>query len=93
MSLVIPKRDIFHEKWSVIFHEDKHTFVIRKNNFWGGIMVKIAQMIEFIKEDVNNEESMTLTFFNRVLQTGFQLAMLLGIPFLIYVLTSFGKLP
>ncbi|WP_394231603.1 hypothetical protein [Niallia oryzisoli] len=55
--------------------------------------MKIAQMIEFIKEDVNNEESMTLTFFNRVLQTGFQLAMLLGIPFLIYVLTSFGKLP
>ncbi|WP_159433421.1 hypothetical protein [Bacillus tuaregi] len=56
-------------------------------------MVKITQMIEFIKADVNNEESMTLTIFNRVLQTSFQLTMLLGIPFLIYVLISFGKLP
>jgi len=57
------------------------------------MMVKIAQMIEFIKEDVNNEESVTLTFFNKALQTGFWLIMLLGIPFLFYVLTSFGKLP
>ncbi|WP_191090748.1 hypothetical protein [Niallia endozanthoxylica] len=57
------------------------------------MMVKITQMIEFIKEDVNNEESITLTFFNKALQTGFRIIMLLGIPFLFYVLTSFGKLP
>lgn len=56
------------------------------------MMMKIAQMIECIKEDVNNEDSMTLTLFNRALQTGYWLILLSGIPLIVHLLISFGKL-
>ena len=44
-------------------------------------MVKIAQMIEIIKEDVNEEKSITLTIFNKMLQTNFKLLLLRRNPF------------
>ncbi|MCQ6276622.1 hypothetical protein JMM81_17045 [Bacillus sp. V3B] len=55
-------------------------------------MIKIAQMIENIREDVNEENSVTLTLFNNMLQISFKILIFLGIPFLIYVLILADKL-
>jgi|tagenome__1003787_1003787.scaffolds.fasta_scaffold12849467_1 hypothetical protein len=48
-------------------------------------MTKITQMIETIREDVNEENSVTLNLFNNILQMSFRLLIFLGVPFLIYV--------
>lgn len=55
-------------------------------------MTKIAQMIENIREDVNEENSVTLSLFNSMLQISFIILMSLGLPFLIYVLMLADKL-
>lgn len=55
-------------------------------------MTKIAQMIENIREDVNEEHGVILTLFNNILQISFRILMFLGIPFLIYVLLLADKL-
>lgn len=48
-------------------------------------MTKVANIIEFIKSDVNKEESMILSIFQKMLQMNFKLILLFGIPLLIYV--------
>ena len=49
------------------------------------MMTKVANIIEIFKNDVNKEESMILSIFHNMLQINFQLILLFGIPFLIYV--------
>lgn len=49
------------------------------------MMTKVANIIEFIKNDVNKEESMILSIFQKMLQINFKLILLFGIPLLIYV--------
>lgn len=48
-------------------------------------MTKVANFIEFIKTDVNKEESMILSIFDKLLKINFKLILLFGIPFIIYV--------
>jgi hypothetical protein len=48
-------------------------------------MTKVANIIEFIKSDVNKEESMILSIFQKMLQMNFKLILFFGIPLLIYV--------
>ena len=45
-------------------------------------MTKVANIIEFIKNDVNKEESMILSIFQKMLQINFKLILLFGIPFI-----------
>jgi hypothetical protein len=49
------------------------------------MMTKVANIIEIFKNDVNKEESMILSILHNMLQINFQLILLFGIPFLIYV--------
>jgi hypothetical protein len=56
------------------------------------MMTKITQIIEMVREDVNEEESILFSFFNKLLTVHFMGLMLIGLPFLIYVLISFEKL-
>lgn len=55
-------------------------------------MVKLTQIIELIIEDLNNEDSFTLTLFSTILQKLFTLILLWGMPFLFYILFFSGKL-
>jgi hypothetical protein len=48
-------------------------------------MTKVANIIGFIRNDVNKEESMILSIFQKMLQINFKLILLFGIPLLIYV--------
>jgi hypothetical protein len=54
-------------------------------------MTKIKQIIEWVQEDVNEEESVIWSYFNKSLNFHFMLLIIMGIPFLIYVLFSFYK--
>ncbi len=49
-------------------------------------MVKLTQIIELILDDVNNEDSFTVTLFSNILQNHFTLIILWGLPFLLYIL-------
>ena len=49
------------------------------------MMTKVANIIEILKNDVNKEESMILSIFQKMLQINFKLILLFGIPLLIYV--------
>ena len=55
------------------------------NDVEGKMMTKVANIIEIFKNDVNKEDSMILSIFHNMLQINFQLILLFGIPFLIYV--------
>ena len=44
-------------------------------------MTKVANFIEFIKTDVNKEESMILSIFNKLLIINFKLILLFGLAF------------
>ena len=54
-------------------------------------MTKIKQIIEWVREDVNEEESVVWSYFNKSLNLHFMWLIFMGIPFLIYVLFSFKK--
>ena len=57
------------------------------------MMTKMEQIIEWVREDVNEEDSVVWSFFNNTLQfTLYVVDILTGLPFLFYVLFSFGKL-
>ncbi len=56
------------------------------------MMTKMKQIIEWVREDVNEEESIVWSFFNNSLSLHFMWLIFMGLPFLIYVLFSFGKL-
>ena len=49
------------------------------------MMTKVANIIEILKNDVNKEESMILSTFNKLLKINFKLILLFGIPFILYV--------
>jgi hypothetical protein len=51
-----------------------------------GKMVKLTQIIKLIIDDVNKEDSFTLTLFSTILQSHFTLIILWGMPFLLYIL-------
>jgi hypothetical protein len=55
-------------------------------------MEKIAQMVEIIVDDVNNEESTILLSFEKILHGLFKIILFAGIPFLIYIFMSMDKL-
>lgn len=55
-------------------------------------MMKIAQWVEMIKDDVNEEEGITVTFFHHILQKMFWAVLLLGGPYFIYLLLTVNKL-
>nr|WP_295973040.1 hypothetical protein [uncultured Bacillus sp.] len=48
--------------------------------------MKFTQMLEGIKEDVNKEESITLSLFSTLLHIYFALIIFGGLPFLFYIL-------
>lgn len=54
-------------------------------------MVKLTKIIELIIEDVNHEDSFTLSLFSNILQKHFTLVILWGMPFLIYILLFAGR--
>lgn len=54
-------------------------------------MKKMKQIIEWVREDVNEEESMVWSYFSKSLHVHFMWLIFMGIPFLIYVLFSFEK--
>ena len=54
-------------------------------------MVKLTKIIELIIEDVNHEDSFTLSLFSNILQNHFTLVILWGMPFLIYILFFAGR--
>lgn len=56
------------------------------------MMTKMEQIIEWVREDVNEEDSVVWSFFNNTLSLHFMWLILTGLPFLFYVLFSFGKL-
>jgi hypothetical protein len=49
-------------------------------------MKTVVQIIEMIKNDVNQEESMTLSLFHAMLDNAFKVLLLFGVPFLLYVI-------
>jgi hypothetical protein len=55
------------------------------NDVEGKMMTKVANIIENIKNDVNKEDSIILSLFHKVLQINFKFILLLGIPFLIFM--------
>ena len=84
-ELYVPNIPLIYFYFNVILKVDKHIVGIT-NDFWGKIvMTKVANIIEFIKIDVNKEESMILSIFQKMLQMNFKLILLFGIPLLIYV--------
>ena len=56
------------------------------------MMTKMEQIIEWVREDVNEEDSVVWSFFNHTLSLHFMWLIFTGLPFLFYVLFSFGKL-
>ena len=56
------------------------------------MMTKMEQIIKWVREDVNEEDSVVWSFFNHTLSLHFMWLILTGLPFLFYVLFSFGKL-
>jgi len=55
-------------------------------------MVKLKQRIEWLIEDVNDEQGITLAFVSQMLQNQFKIIVFAGIPFLLYILFLAGKL-
>lgn len=51
-------------------------------------MVKIRQMFEIIMEDINNEGSIVLFAYEKMLHILFKIILYLGIPFLIYIILT-----
>ena len=48
-------------------------------------MTKIKKMIETLIKDVNEEEIMILSYFDKMLQINYKFILLLGIPYLLYL--------
>ncbi|WP_338469541.1 hypothetical protein R4Z10_11990 [Niallia sp. XMNu-256] len=51
-------------------------------------MTKGLYILERIKNDVNNDDSLILSYFDKLLQTHFKLAILIGVPLFIYLVMA-----
>ncbi len=55
-------------------------------------MKRLSTLTAAIKEDVNNDESLILEQYDRLLKNMFVLILYLGIPFTIYLIFQFTQL-
>ena len=78
--------------WTAFFRGKKHNYGGQAKKPGGKRMTKIKQIIEWVRDDVNEDESMVWSIFNKALHIHFSWLIFLGLPFLLYVLFSFGKL-
>lgn len=51
-------------------------------------MIKVLNWLEAIKIDINEDESIILSHFHKMLQINFKLILLFGIPLLVYMVIA-----
>ena len=51
-------------------------------------MIKVLNWLETIKNDVNEDESIILSNFHKMLKINFKLILLVGIPLFIYMIIA-----